>query len=139
MASTLIITVVAVYVFGVLTTLSVLVVLICFYTSTQQDRGVLREDQTREADGEDRVDESKASALLNASRDQDVAAGYFAVCREYVPGGVNATPSSRKIAGHESASVYQNLYRNMLKKGETSQEPGTPVKRTANVFFVVMR
>lgn len=139
MATSSIVTFAAIYVLGVLTGFSFLLFLIYFYTSAQHEKAACKEVPTKEEDRELHIDESKTSALLNASRDGDVAAGYFAVCREYVPGGVSATPSSRKIAGQESASVYQNLYRNMLKKSETFQEPGTPIKRAANVFFVVMR
>ena len=79
----------------------------------------------------------------------DVASGYFAVCREYVPGGVNGkppertTPSGSTMIG-ESPSVYQSMYRSLFdRKQLSSLDPGSAggknVKRARNVFFVVLR
>lgn len=80
----------------------------------------------------------------------DVAAGYFAVCREYVPWGVNGKPPERTtpagitVVAAESPSVYQSMYRSIFdrKQGPTL-EPGKgngkPAKRARNVFFVVLR
>lgn len=81
------------------------------------------------------------------SREPDVAASYFAVCREYVPGGVNGrppertTPAGETIAA-ESPSVYQSMYRSIFDRGKTqipSIEGGKPLKKARNVFFVVLR
>lgn len=91
-------------------------------------------------------DLSLEAKLKNASSDSDVATGYFAVCREYVPGGVNGRPPERKTpAGEtiaaESPSVYRDIYRTMFDR--KTQAPGLDgtkqVKRARNVFFVVLR
>ena len=79
----------------------------------------------------------------------DVAAGYFAVCREYVPGGVNGKPPERTtpagaVVAAESPSVYQSMYRSIFdRKQGPSLDPGKgngkAVKRARNVFYVVLR
>ncbi|KAL8854900.1 MAG: hypothetical protein Q9221_000407 [Calogaya cf. arnoldii] len=81
--------------------------------------------------------------------DPDVAAGYFAVCREYVPGGVNGKPPERTtpagaVVAAESPSVYQSMYRSIFdrKQGPTldaGKGNVKPTKRARNVFFVVLR
>ncbi|OJD37356.1 putative ph domain-containing protein [Diplodia corticola] len=80
----------------------------------------------------------------------DVAAGYFAVCREYVPGGVNGKPPERTtpagaVVGVESPSVYQSMYRTIFERNR-AQGPsmegaknGKAQKKARNVFFVVLR
>ena len=83
------------------------------------------------------------------AHEPDVAAGYFAVCREYVPGGVNGKPPERTtpagtIIATESPSVYQSMYRSMFdrKQGpslDSGKGNGKTVKRARNVFFVVLR
>lgn len=81
----------------------------------------------------------------------DVAAGYFAVCREYVPGGVNGKPPERTtpagaVIATESPSVYQSMYRGIFGRDKTAaptiqSEPGkgNKVKKGRNVFYVVLR
>jgi hypothetical protein len=86
---------------------------------------------------------------FHRKHESDVAAGYFAVCREYVPGGVNGKPPERKTpAGEvvvtESPSVYQSMYRSLFDRQQKSTiEPnknsGRNVKKANNVFFVVLR
>ena len=81
--------------------------------------------------------------------ERDVAAGYFAVCREYVPGGVNGKPPERTtpagaVVAAESPSVYQSMYRSIFDRRQgPSLDPGKGngkvVKRARNVFFVVLR
>jgi hypothetical protein len=81
--------------------------------------------------------------------ESDVAAGYFAVCREYVPGGINGKPPERKtpageVVATESPSVYQSMYRSLFDRQQKSTiEPnknnGRSVKKANNVFFVVLR
>ena len=79
----------------------------------------------------------------------DVAAGYFAVCREYIPGGINGKPPERttpagEVVAMESPSVYQSMYRSIFDR---KQQPildlgrgsGKAVKRARNIFFVVLR
>lgn len=82
--------------------------------------------------------------------ESDVAAGYFAVCREYVPGGVNGKPPDKlspagEVVAQESPSVYQTMYRSIF---ERVQKPttemgkdgsGVTARKANNVFFVVLR
>ncbi|PWI71012.1 hypothetical protein PCL_12380 [Purpureocillium lilacinum] len=92
------------------------------------------------------ADESKA----RAKQDLDVAAGYFAVCREYTPMGINAKPIERSTplgsttVAPPSPSVYQTMYRSIfdrkpvagpLDNNGLSQRP----KKAGNVFYVVLR
>ncbi|KAI1153810.1 hypothetical protein F4825DRAFT_235838 [Nemania diffusa] len=83
--------------------------------------------------------------------DSDVAAGYFAVCREYTPMGINAKPIERSTpvgsttVAAPSPSVYQTMYRSIFDRKPTSsplddnktvsQRP----KRAGNVFYIVLR
>lgn len=80
----------------------------------------------------------------------DVAAGYFAVCREYVPGGVNGkppertTPAGSTVVQPKSDSVYQSIYRGIFDRKPSngpldSKTPGKPTRRGGNVFYVVLR
>ncbi|POR32896.1 Putative PH domain-containing protein [Tolypocladium paradoxum] len=85
-----------------------------------------------------------------ANQDFDVAAGYFAVCREYTPMGINAKPIERSTpmgsttVAPPSPSVYQTMYRSIfdrkpvagpLENNSLSQRP----KKAGNVFYVVLR
>jgi hypothetical protein len=81
----------------------------------------------------------------------DVAAGYYAVCREYTPMGINAKPIERATpvgtatVAAPSQSVYQIMYRSILPRSKSpsplegnknvSQRP----KKAGNVFYVVLR
>ncbi|RYP23675.1 hypothetical protein DL765_000971 [Monosporascus sp. GIB2] len=81
----------------------------------------------------------------------DVAAGYFAVCREYTPMGINAKPIERPTpvgsttVAPPSQSVYQSMYRSIFDRKQptgplddhksASQRP----KKAGNVFYVVLR
>ncbi|KAK0725697.1 hypothetical protein B0H67DRAFT_479636 [Lasiosphaeris hirsuta] len=83
--------------------------------------------------------------------DTDVSAGYFAVCREYTPMGINAKPIERSTpvgsatVATPSPSVYQSMYRSIFdrkpvagpldSKNNVSQRP----KKAGNVFYVVLR
>ncbi|KAI0153555.1 hypothetical protein BJ166DRAFT_485117 [Pestalotiopsis sp. NC0098] len=81
----------------------------------------------------------------------DVAAGYFAVCREYTPMGINAKPIERATpvgsatVAAPSQSVYQAMYRSIFdrKQGasplENSNGASVRPKRAGNVFYVVLR
>ncbi|KAH8838517.1 hypothetical protein MCOR01_009953 [Pyricularia oryzae] len=93
-------------------------------------------------------EETRARASQN---DSDVAAGYFAVCREYEPMGINAKPIERATpvgsatVAAPSQSVYQAMYRTIFDrkqaagpldgKNGTSQRP----RKAGNVFYVVLR
>ncbi|KAJ6026797.1 uncharacterized protein N7446_004603 [Penicillium canescens] len=86
---------------------------------------------------------------FHRTHESDVAAGYFAVCREYVPGGVNGKPPERttpagEVVATESPSVYQAMYRSLFDRKQTpSIEPaksnGKTTKRARNVFYIVLR
>lgn len=83
--------------------------------------------------------------------ESDTAAGYFAVCREYTPMGINAKPIERSTpvgsttVAAPSQSVYQSMYRSIFDRKQTpgplddnksvSQRP----KKAGNVFYVVLR
>ncbi|KAK2045782.1 hypothetical protein LZ31DRAFT_233388 [Colletotrichum somersetense] len=85
------------------------------------------------------------------AQENDVAAGYFAVCREYTPMGINAkpieraTPTGSTTVAAPSQSVYQTMYRSIFERKPTpgpldnrnglSQRP----KNAGNVFYVVLR
>lgn len=86
---------------------------------------------------------------FHRTREFDVAAGYYAVCREYVPGGVNGKPPERttpagEVVTAESPSVYQAMYRSLFdRKQAPSIEPSKGNvkggKRARNVFYIVLR
>ncbi|KAL2121898.1 hypothetical protein VTJ04DRAFT_2353 [Mycothermus thermophilus] len=83
--------------------------------------------------------------------EHNVAAGYFAVCREYTPMGINAKPIERSTpvgsttVTAPSPSVYQTMYRSIFDRKQApspldgrngaSQRP----KNAGNVFYVVLR
>ncbi|KAL6880914.1 hypothetical protein J3F83DRAFT_720286 [Trichoderma novae-zelandiae] len=83
--------------------------------------------------------------------DIDVAAGYFAVCREYTPMGINAKPVERSTpigsatVTPTSPSVYQTMYRSIFdrKAAASSVDSSSSVsqrpKKAGNVFYVVLR
>lgn len=92
----------------------------------------------------------KDDTKTRPNRDLDVAAGYFAVCREYTAMGINAKPIERSTpvgsttVAPPSPSVYQTMYRSIfdrkpasgpLDKNGMNQRP----KKAGNVFYVVLR
>jgi hypothetical protein len=93
----------------------------------------------------------KEEAKSPVNHDTEVAAGYFAVCREYTPMGINAkpiersTPTGSATVAAPSQSVYQAMYRTLFDRKHTpgpldnnksiSQRP----KKAGNVFYVVLR
>ncbi len=92
---------------------------------------------------------SKLAKQFQRGHESDVAAGYFAVCREYVPGGINGKPPERTtpagaVVTAESPSVYQSMYRSLFdKKQAPTIDPGKgngkTIRRARNVFYVVLR
>lgn len=85
-----------------------------------------------------------------SNQDHDVAAGYFAVCREYVPGGVNGkppertTPTGSTVISSPSPSVYQSMYRSIFDRKQTvspldNKGAGKPQRKGGNIFYVVLR
>jgi hypothetical protein len=87
---------------------------------------------------------------FHRKHDTDVAAGYFAVCREYVPGGVLTKPPDKitpagDVVAQESPSVYQSMYRSIFDRSQkptiepSKDNTGKGTKKTNNVFYVVLR
>ncbi|OBT64527.1 hypothetical protein VE03_05322 [Pseudogymnoascus sp. 23342-1-I1] len=85
-----------------------------------------------------------------SSHESDVAAGYFAVCREYVPGGINGkppertTPTGSTVVTSPSPSVYQSMYRSIFDRRKDTNPldikgAGKPTSKGGNVFYVVLR
>ncbi|KAK6341923.1 hypothetical protein TWF730_001407 [Orbilia blumenaviensis] len=74
---------------------------------------------------------------------KDVASGYFAVTREYVPGGVNGKPPERPApngnTATESPSVYQTMYRSLFERKPAATSNVSTNAKGKNVFFVVLR
>ncbi|KAL7947758.1 hypothetical protein V8C42DRAFT_315487 [Trichoderma barbatum] len=95
--------------------------------------------------------ERNNSESKRANADIDVAAGYFAVCREYIPMGINAKPVERSTpigsatVTPTSPSVYQTMYRSIFdrKAAANSMDNSSSVsqrpKKAGNVFYVVLR
>ncbi|KAF2433003.1 hypothetical protein EJ08DRAFT_629831 [Tothia fuscella] len=89
--------------------------------------------------------------VQSRSREPDAAAGYFAVCREYVPGGVNGKPPERTTAtgavvSSESPSVYQSMYRSIFERGKVQNQSmdvasgsSKSTRKARNVFYIVLR
>lgn len=83
-------------------------------------------------------------------QDPGVAAGYFAVCRDYTPMGINAKPIERSTpvgsatVAAPSQSVYQTMYRSIFDRksgsgpAENSGASARP-KKAGNVFYIVLR
>ncbi|PON22690.1 hypothetical protein TGAM01_v208376 [Trichoderma gamsii] len=101
------------------------------------------------------LDEAKRqrnnSDSKRSNTDIDVAAGYFAVCREYVPMGINAKPVERSTpigsatVTPPSPSVYQTMYRSIFDRKaaaspmDNSSSASQRPKKAGNVFYVVLR
>ena len=106
-------------------------------------------DDTTPLDAAKRDDGGKPAT--RPSEHLDVASGYFAVCREYTPMGINAKPIERSTpvgsttVAAPSPSVYQTMYRSLfdrkaapagtVENSGMSQRP----KKAGNVFYVVLR
>jgi len=117
-----------------------------------------RRDTTGSANGKDGdsnslglglgLDEDILDKLKRGTHIPDVCAGYFAVCREYVPGGVNGKPPDRTtpagaVVSMESPSVYQSMYRSLFDRNKTTSPTIDATharnKKARNVFYVVLR
>lgn len=150
-----------VYVLGGITFLPLLILLVlahAYYTlppAKENDLDSVSDDPAQLSRPEDDKAALKSATddlaeKFHRKHDSDVAAGYFAVCREYVPGGVNGKPPERltpagEVVAQESPSVYQTMYRSIFDRSQKPTiEPnkdaaGKNVKRTNNVFYVVLR
>ncbi|MCJ1393880.1 hypothetical protein MMC18_006756 [Xylographa bjoerkii] len=109
-------------------------------------------DPIRRDNDDDKAITSGTAALVKQfqrGHEPDVAEGYFAVCREYVPGGVNGKPPERttpagEIIAEESPSVYQSMYRSLFDRKqaptlEHKKGNSKSTKKARNVFYVVLR
>ena len=110
-------------------------------------------DALRHSSDDDKNIQSDSAGLskkLQRDREKDAAEGYFAVCREYVPGGINGKPPVRttpagQVIAEESPSVYQSMYRSLFDRRQVPSmdagkvEGGKPAKRARNIFYVVLR
>lgn len=94
------------------------------------------------------LDEKILESLKTKNHEADVFAGYFAVCREYVPGGVNGKPPERTtpagaVVAMESPSIYQSMYSNIFNRNKTMSPsldaPNAKTKKARNVFYVILR
>ncbi len=94
------------------------------------------------------LDDDMLEKLKGRTHVPDAFAGYFAVCREFVPGGVNGKPPDRTTpAGAtvsvESPSVYQSMYRSIFDRNRvqspTMESTNARNKKGRNVFYVVLR
>ena len=113
-------------------------------TSTASD--ALHDDKDDGQNLESPTNITNNAEKFKHAHEPDVAAGYFAVCREYVPGGINGKPPERTtpagaIIATESSSVYQSMYRSIFdRKQSPSLDSGKGNGKTfKNVFFVVLR
>ncbi|KAL9587218.1 MAG: hypothetical protein Q9212_000377 [Teloschistes hypoglaucus] len=149
------------YVFGGLTFLPLLLGLILLHAHltlphvARRTKTSNRRQHSIEHENDDGQNLKSTAALaefeekFRSGHEPDVAAGYFAVCRDYVPGGVNGKPPERTtpagaVVVAESPSVYQSMYRSFFdrKQGPTldaGKGNVKPTKRARNVFFVVLR
>jgi hypothetical protein len=157
------------YLIGGLTLLPAIAVFAWYWTTTPVDANRLEEPPNDLADQERRrksngsvkegkdayikslgvgLDEQILESLKGRTHEADVFAGYFAVCREYVPGGVNGKPPERTtpagaVVAMESPSIYQSMYRNIFDRNKTMSPsmdaPNTKTKKARNVFYVVLR
>jgi hypothetical protein len=151
------------YLFGGITFLPLLVIVILAhaYFTLPYRKDADASDASTSADGDliqpgDDLEPLKAAQKDGARargvrHEPDVAAGYFAVCREYTPMGINAKPIERSTpvgsatVAAPSPSVYQTMYRSIFDRKQAagpldnknggSQRP----KRAGNVFYVVLR
>ncbi|KAF2674960.1 hypothetical protein BT63DRAFT_381666 [Microthyrium microscopicum] len=145
-----------VYILGGLTFIPLILLAILYHVYSSQPVGQLTASSAQDAleltSEEKDVAQEELKGLPSEVKlrvhEPDVAAGYFAVCREYVPGGVSGKPLERQgsqasLATGESPSVYQSMYRSIFERGKT-QSPSLDnktkgSKRANSVFFVVIR
>lgn len=136
------------YIFGGLTffpVLAGLIFLYAYYTLPNVHGQFVEAPDLRHINDDEKAFPSPevGSKAWRATRNEtDVASGYFAVTREYVPGGINGRPPDRPSLGTstppESPSVYQSMYRSLFDRKPTTPSVSSNAKGK-NVFFVAMR
>ncbi|KAG9254143.1 uncharacterized protein F5Z01DRAFT_724092 [Emericellopsis atlantica] len=111
------------------------------------------DDLVQPGDDKAAIDAAKKEEAKQNSA--EVTAGYFAVCREYTPMGINAKPIERSTpvgsatVAAPSQSVYQTMYRSIFDRktsvpgnhdngGGNSAMSQRP-RKAGNVFYVVLR
>jgi hypothetical protein len=148
------------YLVGGLTLLPAVLVAAWFWGTTAVHQEILgattSDDATtlKPTNGEDNthwgvgLDDEILEKLKGRTHEPDACAGYFAVCREYVPGGVNGKPPDRTtpagaVVSVESPSVYQSMYRSIFDRNKTMsptiEASNVKSKKARNVFYVVLR
>lgn len=111
---------------------------------TDQVPEVSADLQSRHDAGDNKIFKTTdEKTLQKIKHEPDVAAGYFAVTREFVPGGINGKPPERASpigipARPEDGptSMYQTMVRSIFDRRPAA---GTGPKRAGNVFYVVLR
>ncbi|KAI5860740.1 hypothetical protein GGS23DRAFT_580100 [Durotheca rogersii] len=153
------------YLFGGVTLIPLLVVLVLFHAHLTFP---VRDSESSSGRKDDENDPGSivqpgddTTALRDAQKEEsrqrllaesDVAAGYFAVCREYVPMGINAKPIERSTpvgsttVAAPSQSVYQAMYKSIFDRkqnpdplGDNNKGGSQRPKKAGNVFYVVLR
>lgn len=155
------------YLLGGLTLLPAVAILAWFWVTTKVENDGLEQPRTEDIKGERRasdgsthkkddngtslglgLDEEILKKLKRRTEEPDSFAGYFAVCREYVPGGVNGKPPDRTtpagaVVSMESPSVYQSMYRSIFDRNKAASPSidaaNVRNKKARNVFYVVLR
>ena len=151
-----------VYVFGGLTFVPLLIALLflhAYYTlppaKDEAERARIENDPANLVRAEDdkaalKTATDNLAEQFHRKHDTDVAAGYFAVCREYVPGGVVSKPPDKinpagEVVNQESPSVYQSMYRSIFDRSQkptiepNKDNTGKNNRKSNNVFYVVLR
>ena len=151
----------AVYILGGITFLPLVIVLILlhgYFTFPTHESTAHGNDETstiiQAGDDTDAISRAQKSLgekfQLRNNHEAEVAAGYFAVTREYTPGGINAAPPERTTpigsttVSAPSQSVYQSMYKSIFERKPHSSPldnkgAGKPQRRGGNVFYVVLR
>ncbi len=103
-------------------------------------------DDSRRKSSTDALEEK-----FKRSHESDVAAGYFVVCTNYTPAGINGRPPERttpagEVVAAESPGYYAAVYRSIFERKVVTatlevgkNKDGKVVKRALNVFYVVLR
>ena len=145
-----------VYVFGGLTFLPLFVCCLFVHALIACPQKRIEEEDKGSGDTENtstnpKNEELDPKILQSRLQSVDVAAGYFAITREFIAGGLSGRsfdrpPSSVQGVTAESPSVYQSMYRSVFERGK-AQNPSIETEgvnskhmgRVRNVFFVVLR